>query len=88
MFDFSFSIMRYAGSRLDDDMRHLFSTCDQLAAIGSDFPEYSPAQILERFRVLSQGLEPHRIENILYKNLERLFAHYQPAGADITNNGA
>ena len=88
MFDFSFSIMRYAGSRLDDDMRYLFSTCDQLATIGSDFPEYSPAQILERFRVLSQGLEPHRIENILHKNLERLFAHYQPAGADITNNKA
>jgi predicted TIM-barrel fold metal-dependent hydrolase len=81
MFDFSFSIMRYAGSRLDEDMRYLFSTCDQLATIGSDFPEYSPAQVLERFRFLSQGLEPHRVENIACRNLERLFADYRlPVG--------
>ncbi len=81
MFDFSFSIMRYAGSRLDDDMRYLFSTCDQLATIGSDFPEYSPAQIVERFRFLCQGLEPQRMENIAHRNLERLFAHYRvPTG--------
>lgn len=81
MLDFSFSIMRYAGSRLDDDMRYLFSTCDQLATIGSDFPEYSPARVLERFQSLSQGLEPHRMENITHKNLEHLFAHYRvPTG--------
>lgn len=78
MIDFSFSIMRYAGSRLDDDMRWLFSTCDQLATIGSDFPEYSPRQVLERFSALTRGLEPHRIENITHGNLERLFAHYRP----------
>lgn len=48
-----------------------------MKTIGSDFPEYSPAQILDRFRLLSQGLEPHRIENITYRNLERLFANYR-----------
>lgn len=69
--------MRYAGSRLDDDMRYLFSTTDQLITIGSDFPEYPPATIRERFAMLSQGIEPHRIENIMYRNLERLFAGYQ-----------
>jgi len=77
MLDFSFTIMRYEGSRLDEDMRYLFSTTDQLITIGSDFPEYSPAKILERFKLLSEGIEPHRIENITYKNLERLFSGYK-----------
>lgn len=78
MMDFSFSIMRYAGSRLDDDMRYLFQTCDQLATIGSDFPEYSPAMVLERFKDLSEGLGQLRIDNITHKNLERLFRDYRP----------
>ncbi len=71
--DFSFTIMRYAGSRLDDDLRFLFRTTDQLITLGSDFPEYTPAQVLERFEALAVGLEPHRRENILHGNLERLF---------------
>jgi len=75
--DLSFTIMRYRGSdRLDADMRFLFQTTDQLVTIGSDFPEYSPAQMLERFRQLTAGIEPHRIDNITHKNLERLFASY------------
>lgn len=82
MLDLSFTIMRYAGSRLDEDMRYLFASTDQLITIGSDFPEYSPATILERFRLLSEGIEPHRIENITHKNLERLFSGYKgPAAA-------
>lgn len=77
MLDMSFTIMRYPGSRIDDDMRFLFATTDQLVTIGSDFPECSPAAMLERFALLSQGLEPHRIENITHRNLERLFSGYR-----------
>lgn len=77
MLDFSFTIMRYAGSRLDEDMRYFFETTDQLVTIGSDFPEYSPAVMLERFSTLAEGIEPHRLENIMHKNLERLFAGYK-----------
>ena len=76
MLDFSFTIMRYIGSRLDDDMHYLFATTDQLITIGSDFPECSPGAMLKRFDALSQGIEPHRIDNIRYRNLERLFAGY------------
>ena len=76
MLDFSFTIMRYAGSRLDDDMHHLFATTDQLISIGSDFPECSPAAMQKRFETLSQGIEPHRIANITHRNLDRLFAGY------------
>ncbi|MCP5428279.1 MAG: amidohydrolase family protein [Chromatiaceae bacterium] len=77
MLDFSFSIMRYAGSRLDEDMRYFFQTTDQLVTIGSDFPEYSPRQIMERFKELSAGIESYRIENILHGNLTRLFSDYK-----------
>ena len=76
MLDFSFTMMRYIGSRLDDDMHFLFKTTDQLITIGSDFPECSPGAMLKRFETLSQGIEPHRIDNIRYHNLERLFAGY------------
>lgn len=85
--DVSFTIMRYAGSRVDDDMRHLFSTTDQLMTIGSDFPEYSPAAMLTRFRSLSVGLEPHRVDNITHRNLERLFAGYHPPSATPSQDG-
>lgn len=77
LLDLSFTLMRYRGSRrLDEDMRFLFSTCDQLVTVGSDFPEYSPGAALRRFGELSQGIEPHRLSNILHGNLERLFADY------------
>ena len=76
--DFSFTIMRYRGnSRLDADMNYLFRTTDQLISIGSDFPEYTPVEVLGRFDELAAGVEPHRIENITHRNLERLFAGYQ-----------
>jgi predicted TIM-barrel fold metal-dependent hydrolase len=76
--DFSFTIMRYRGSsRLDADMNFLFRTTDQLISIGSDFPEYSPAAVIQRFNELTEGVEPHRLNNITCKNLERLFSDYR-----------
>ena len=77
MLDLSFTMMRYRGnSRLDADMNFLFKSTDQLVTIGSDFPECTPATMLERFAELAQGVEPHRIDNISHRNLERLFAGF------------
>ena len=74
LLDLSFTIMRYRGSsRLDDDMHFLFKTTDQLVTVGSDFPEYSPADALARLATLTQGIDEHRIENICWRNLERWF---------------
>lgn len=79
LLDLSFTIMRYRGSdRLDDDMHFLFKTTDQLITIGSDFPEYSQSELLERFNQLTVGVETHRLENILFRNLEKLFDNYSP----------
>jgi predicted TIM-barrel fold metal-dependent hydrolase len=82
MIDFSFTLMRYAGSRIDQDMQYFFKTTDQLATIGSDFPEYSPASMMERFASLTQGIEQHRIDNITHRNLERLFLDYTSGSAN------
>jgi predicted TIM-barrel fold metal-dependent hydrolase len=80
--DFSFTLMRYRGSsRLDADMNFLFRSTDQLISIGSDFPECSPTAMLRRFAELTDGVEPHRIENITHRNLERFFAGYRPVSA-------
>ena len=50
--------MRYCGcSRLDDDMHFLSKTTDQLVTVGSDFPEYSPADALARLATLTQGID-------------------------------
>jgi predicted TIM-barrel fold metal-dependent hydrolase len=74
MLDLSFTIMRYRGSsRLDADMNYLFKSTDQLITIGSDFPEYTPKQVLQRFEELAVGVEPQRKENIAWRNLERWF---------------
>ena len=74
LLNLSFTIMRYRGSsRLDDDMHFLFKTTDQLVTVGSDFPEYSPADALARLATLTQGIDEHRIENICWRNLERWF---------------
>lgn len=74
LLDLSFTLMRYRGSsRLDADMNFLFRSTDQLVTVGSDFPESSPAETLQRFAELSAGVEPHRVENILFRNLERWF---------------
>lgn len=77
LLDLSFTIMRYRGSsRLDDDMHFLFKTTDRLVTVGSDWPEYTQAATLERFAALTQGIEAERIDNIAWRNLERLFAAY------------
>lgn len=78
LLDLSFTLMRYRGSsRLDADMNFLFKTTDQLMTIGSDFPECSPKEMLQRFGALIHGVEPHRLDNITHRNLERLFAGYR-----------
>jgi len=88
MLDLSFTMMRYQGSsRLDDDMHFLFKTTDQLVTIGSDFPEYSPAQMLKRFESLTTGLEPRRLENIMHRNLERWFPLPSALTAPATAQG-
>jgi predicted TIM-barrel fold metal-dependent hydrolase len=72
--DLSFSLMRYRGSSLDDDMRFLCSELDQRLVVGSDFPEISPGEAFRRVDALVDGLAEGKRANILHRNLETLFA--------------
>jgi predicted TIM-barrel fold metal-dependent hydrolase len=71
--DVSFTIMRYAESSVDQDLRFIFRGLDQRVTVGSDFPEYSPGEAMRRFEMLSEGVPMEKIENIRFRNLERLF---------------
>ncbi len=73
LLDLSFTLLRYAGSSLDVDMRFLCNTLDQRLTVGSDFPEYTPSAALERIVELSNGLPLAKCENVLFRNLENLF---------------
>lgn len=71
--DLSFTLLRYAGSSLDLDIRFLCEALDQRLTVGSDFPEYTPSEALARIQKLTSGLPTRKLENILFQNLENLF---------------
>ncbi|MEM9202762.1 MAG: amidohydrolase family protein [Actinomycetota bacterium] len=76
LIDVSFTLMRYAGSSIDQDIRFLCNQLDQRITVGSDMPEYTPAATLERITTLMDGLPIDKQENVLFRNLERLFADW------------
>jgi len=69
LLDLSLTIMKYAGSSLDMDIRFLFSQFDRRICIGTDYPEYSHTDLRRRFEELSAGLLEDKRENIAFKNL-------------------
>ena len=71
--DVSFTIMRYAGSSLDADIRFMAQHLDQRMSVGSDFPEYTPAQALARFDAITEGLPEEKRENVRWRNLAAWF---------------
>lgn len=77
LLDLSFTLHRYAGSSLDADIRFVCSSLDQRVVLGSDFPEYTPVETLERFHAVVGDLPQQKLANILNGNLERLFEGWQ-----------
>lgn len=71
LLDLSLTLLKYSGSSIDFDLKFLFSNFDQRICIGSDHPEYSHAEVLNKFKILSQGLPSEKVENIGYKNIMR-----------------
>jgi predicted TIM-barrel fold metal-dependent hydrolase len=65
--------MRYARSSVDADIRFMVQNLDQRMSLGSDFPEYTPAEALARFAVLTEGLPERKRENVAWRNLAALF---------------
>lgn len=73
MLDISFTIMDFRGSSVDLDLQYLFGRLDRRMCIGSDMPEYTPAEVLQRFNELAPNLSDEKRENILQENLQKLF---------------
>ena len=77
LLDVSFTIMRYAGSSIDLDIGFLCRTLDLRLTVGSDFPEYTPAQAKQQLLKIAPDLPQEKLENICFRNLEKLFQDWQ-----------
>jgi predicted TIM-barrel fold metal-dependent hydrolase len=69
LLDLSFTICKYNGSSLDMDIQFAFDTYDRRICIGSDFPEFSPRDLRERFIFFSNAIPHEKAENIAYRNI-------------------
>ena len=82
LIDLSFTLLRYANSSVDDDIGFLCEQLDQRVCIGSDFPEYTPAEALARFGWLTGGLDSAKRANVAWRNLDRWFPSSPTGGAE------
>ena len=67
--DLSYTLCKFKGSSLDLDLAWLFRTCDRRICVGSDHPEYRPAQLRQRFAELAADLPREQVDNIAFANL-------------------
>jgi predicted TIM-barrel fold metal-dependent hydrolase len=69
LLDLSLTMMKYAGSSIDQDLGFLFRRFDRRICIGTDWPEYSPAAVRQRFETLAQGIGAEQRRRIAGENL-------------------
>jgi len=72
--DLSFTLLRYAGTSLDADLRWVMRQLDQRIVIGSDMPEYTPVKAFARALDLAGDVSPEKWRNMAHANLERVFS--------------
>jgi predicted TIM-barrel fold metal-dependent hydrolase len=70
LLDLSFTMMRYAGA-LDAQLDYVLRTLDRRVCIGSDAPEYAPAEVRARFEALTAHLPLNKRLNIAGRSLAR-----------------
>ena len=78
LLDISLTMMRYRGSALDLDLRFLFSSFHDRTCMGTDYPDFRPAEVRGRFVELSQGASLDAKRKIGGLNLARFL------GVDLT----
>ena len=67
--DLSMTIMKYAGSSLENDISFLFRQFDRRICIGTDHPEYGHRELRTRFEELSAAIPFEKAENIAFRNI-------------------
>jgi len=78
--DLSFTMMKYEASSIDIDLRFAFRTFDERLCLGSDYPEFDPQQVRQRFQSICEasGIDDKRRDNIASRNAHRLFGIHSP----------
>jgi len=69
MLDCSYTLMKFKGSSLDLDFAYLFEHFDRRCVVGSDFPEYTPAQVRQRMAELGATVASDKLLNVSWRNL-------------------
>jgi len=69
LLDLSFTLMRYAGTSLDQDLSYIFRTLDRRVCIGTDAPEYRHADVRARFEALTADLPTDKRMNVAGRSL-------------------
>lgn len=69
LLDLSFTLNRYEGSSLDQDISYLFRAFDQRICVGSDYPDYQPDQVRARFDAFAATLPEDKRANIGWRNI-------------------
>jgi predicted TIM-barrel fold metal-dependent hydrolase len=78
LLDLSLTLMKYAGSSLDADLRFLFRHLDQRICIGTDWPEYSAQAVRARFEDLTGDVTLQKRRNAAFCNLAGFLGMDQP----------
>ncbi|WP_421900073.1 amidohydrolase family protein [Maridesulfovibrio sp.] len=71
--DFSYTIQRYARTRIWDDLRYLCEHLDARILYGSDFPEVDLKQSVGDWQKLLEGLSEEKRTNIFSDNFRKIF---------------
>jgi len=74
LLDLSFTINKYAGSSLDNDIQFLFQNFDKRICIGTDYPEFTFNHLRNQFDFFAKTLSIEKQEKIAYKNLKDYIA--------------
>jgi|WetSurMetagenome_2_1015567.scaffolds.fasta_scaffold09383_5 predicted TIM-barrel fold metal-dependent hydrolase len=69
LLDLSFTLCKYKGSSIDQDILYAFNTFDERICVGSDFPEFSMKDLRSRFDLFSEGITAVKAENIGFRNI-------------------
>jgi predicted TIM-barrel fold metal-dependent hydrolase len=68
--DLSMTLTKYSGSHLDQDISFLINCFDRRIVVGSDYPEYSPEDVIKALNRIPgiKNVDKQRVDRVLYSN--------------------
>ena len=71
LLDLSFTLLKYEGSSIDADIAWLLAKFDRRVCVGSDHPEFTPAELRRSLARALAKLPRDKAENVAHGNLAR-----------------